>query len=108
VRKGYLEGHELELRLLAKIRLSVLFQGVFLPKFVLSTIFKGFDLLLATELYVNSTEVQKALERYFECRIPWFALARGRVPGSYHLQCDAETELADGSAYLRHTRGHPI
>jgi hypothetical protein len=54
IRRVYLKGHELELLLLAKIRLSVLFQGVFLPEFVLSTIFKSLDLLPATVLYIDS------------------------------------------------------
>lgn len=94
--------------LLAKIRLLVLLQGVSLPEFVLSTIFEGLDLLLAAELDVNFPRIQKAPERYFKCRISWFALARGRVPGSYSLQCDAETELEDGNAHLHHTQGRPI
>lgn len=63
----YLEGHELELFVLAKIRLSVLFQGISLPEFILSAIFEILDLFLGAELYVNLPGIQKAPECYFEC-----------------------------------------
>jgi hypothetical protein len=81
----YLEGHKLEAFLLAKIRLLVFFRGVFLPKFILSTPFESLDFLLVAELYVNPPRIQKALERYFECRISWLVLAGWRVPCSYNF-----------------------
>jgi hypothetical protein len=105
----YLEGHEHELFSLTKIRLLVFFRGVLLPKFILSTSFKGLDFFLVAELYVNLPRVQKALERYFERGISWLVLAGWRVPCSYDFRCDVRTQLTrTRGAYLHHTRGHPI
>ena len=81
----YLEGHELEAFLLAKIRLLVSFRGVFLPKFILSTSFESLDFFLVAELYVNPPRIQKVPERDFECRISWLVLAGWRVPCSYNF-----------------------
>jgi hypothetical protein len=59
----YLEGHELEAFLLAKIRLLVFFRDVILPKFIPSTSFESLNFLPVAELYVNPPRIQKALKR---------------------------------------------
>jgi hypothetical protein len=82
----YLEGHELEAFLLAKIRLLVFFRGVILPKFILSTSFENLNFLLVAEPYMNPPRIQKALKCYFECRISWLVLAGWRVPCSYNFR----------------------
>jgi hypothetical protein len=48
-----LEWHELKLVSLAKIRLAIMLQGILLAEFIFSAIFKGLDMLLAAELYMN-------------------------------------------------------